>query len=130
MIEFQHQIPNWAEVVSYKKIGYRGHYIDNHCILTKDHILKTRKIYLLVSLSGATIFNVQRIYLLDVYNINGLVHLFTIDEQSDKAMIVSIPVSQGKRDCSNVICDQESYSRLEELIDINKYCNCTGDFHK
>jgi hypothetical protein len=122
-MDTQQKNSDWSEVTSYKRVGYKSHFINNDCILTKDHILSNRRIYYLVSIeSGNSITNVQKIYLLDAYCRNGVVYLFVIDKQSDSLLILDVPLIEINKDCPYVICDRESYSMLEEFIAIKRFC--------
>lgn len=123
MIDSQNKIPDWAAVTSYKRVGYRGHFINTNCILTKDHLIKNREVYYLVSIeSGNFIANVQEVLLLDAYCNNGVVYLFLNDIETDRVLIIDVPQIEINKECPYVICDRESYSRLEEFIAIKRFC--------
>lgn len=127
MIDSQNKIPDWASFTSYERVGCRGHYINSNCILTQDKILRNRSLYYFVSIeSDNSICNVQEVLLLDAYCNNGSIYLFLNDIETDRVLIIDVPLIEINKDCPYMICDRESYSRLEELIAIKSYCQGYG----
>jgi len=119
--------PDWAEVTSYKRVGYRGHFINTNCILTQGHILTNRSIYFLVNIeSGNSVTIVQEVLLLDAYCNNGVVYLFVNDIETNSVLILNVPLIEVNKECTYLICDRESYNRLKDLIDIRRYCDING----
>jgi hypothetical protein len=114
----------WGLDNLYSTVGVDSFYINNSCVVAKDHTITTGKTYMLIlhSENGQVVNRMVR--LVDVYNDNININLVLCDAHNEDGNNIKLNVRNRNYNCPWMLIDVKYFQNEIERLRIGNYCGC------
>ncbi|MBN2775999.1 MAG: hypothetical protein JXR36_00060 [Bacteroidales bacterium] len=122
--KFPYDSAIWGLENLYTTVGVDSFYINNSCVIAKNHTITTGHSYMLVHHLENGQITTQLVRLVDVYNDNVNINLVLCDKIKDDSISIQLNVRDRNNYCPWQLIDINFFRDEIDRLMIKMYCNC------